>query len=40
MDIKICSVCGHKNPKNKMYCEKCGSILYSELIYNTRIILQ
>ena len=28
MDIRICSVCGHKNAKDKMYCEKCGNRLY------------
>lgn len=28
MDIRICDVCGHKNPKEKVYCEKCGNNLY------------
>lgn len=28
MDIRICDVCGHKNPKDKVYCEKCGNKLY------------
>ena len=28
MDIRICSVCGHKNPKDNMYCEKCGNRLF------------
>jgi uncharacterized membrane protein YvbJ len=31
MDIRICNVCGHKNPKDKMFCEKCGNRLYNGL---------
>ncbi len=30
MDIRICDVCGHKNPKDKIYCEKCGNKLYDQ----------
>lgn len=32
MDIRICDVCGHKNPKEKVYCEKCGNQLYDALM--------
>jgi len=28
MDIRICDVCWHKNPKEKVYCEKCGNKFY------------
>lgn len=28
MDIRICDICGHKNPKDNVYCEKCGNKLF------------
>lgn len=32
MDIRICDVCGHKYPRDKVYCEKCGNNLYDAFI--------
>jgi uncharacterized membrane protein YvbJ len=40
MDIRICSVCGHKNPKDKMYCEKCGFKLYDSLVNILRFFIK
>ena len=29
MEIRLCGVCGHKNPKENVYCEKCSNKLYN-----------